>query len=295
MSLIKTLKIFLVIFLFAICTNPSYAIKIGLLNSVTEATVGTNVVGVITDGNTNKILFKTGKMTAYKIRPYQGILSIEINGQRYKLKTNNAVIKTTEPNGFVFVKKGWYRGVLIVRNCGGFMQVVNKVPLEEYIMGVVPSEMPSKWNFEAHRAQAIAARSYALSNLGKRSKRGFDLLDTPQDQAYRGASAETPQTNQAVRSTEGVVMTYNNKIITAYYHSSSGGHTKQSGEVWAKNLPYLKSVDGYDWGKRKFGHGVGMSQYGANNLAGMGYGGFQILNHYYNNVSFAKVKNPNLY
>ncbi|MBQ3101465.1 SpoIID/LytB domain-containing protein [bacterium] len=285
----------LLILLCLICTQPTYAIKIGLFNSVTEATIGTNTSGVIVDNNTHKILLQTTKMTAYKIRPYQGILSIEINGRPYKLKTNSIVLKVSEPNGFVFTKKRWYRGELIVKNIGGFVQVVNKVPLEEYIMGVVPSEMPSKWNFEAHRAQAIAARSYALSNLGKRAKRGYDLTDTPQDQAYRGASAETQQTNLAVRSTEGIVMTYNNKIISAYYHSSSGGHTVQSGAVWAKNLPYLKSVESYDWGKKKFGHGVGMSQYGANNLAGMGYGGFQILNHFYNNVSFAKVKNPNLY
>lgn len=288
-------KIFLILILVLFCAQPSHAIKIGLLNSVTETTIGTSITGVIADANTHKILYNTDKMTAYKIRPYQNILSIEIKGQQYKLKTNVIILKTTGTGGFVYTKKRWYRGELIVRNNGGFVQVINKVPLEEYIMGVVPSEMPSKWNFEAHRAQAIAARSYALSNLGKRASRGFDLLDTPQDQAYRGASAETPQTNLAVRSTEGIVMTYNNKIITAYYHSSAGGHTVQSGAVWAKNLPYLKSVDSYDWGKKKFGHGVGMSQYGANNLAGMGYGGFQILNHFYNNVSFAKVKNPNLY
>lgn len=281
--------------MFQLLIQPSHAIKIGLLNSVTETIIGTNVAGVITDRRTNAVLFKTEKMAAYKIRPYQGILSIEIKGQNYKLKTNSIILRIAEPNGFVFTKKRWYRGELIITNYNGFLQVINKVPLEEYIMGVVPSEMPSKWNFEAHRAQAIAARSYALSNLGKRANKGYDLTDTPQDQAYRGASAETNQTNLAVRSTEGIVMTYNNKIISAYYHSSSGGHTVQSGEVWAKNLPYLKSVDGYDWGKKKFGHGVGMSQYGANNLAGMGYGGFQILNHFYNNVSFAKVKNPNLY
>lgn len=291
----SSIKIILIAFFLFVCAMPSHAIRVGLLNSVTETTIGTNVSGVILDRKTNIVLCKTEKMEAYKIRPYQGILSIEIKGRQYKLKSNSVILRVSQPNGFVFTKKSWYRGDLIITNYNGFLQVINKVPLEEYIMGVVPSEMPAKWNFEAHRAQAIAARSYALSNLGKRSKKGYDLTDTPQDQAYRGASAETQQTNLAVRSTEGIVMTYNNKIISAYYHASAGGHTVQSGEVWAKNLPYLKSVDSYDWGKKKFGHGVGMSQHGANNLAGMGYGGFQILNHFYNNVSFAKVKNPNLY
>ena len=164
------------------------------------------------------------------------------------------------------------------------------MPIEEYLLGVVPSEMPSKWNIEAHKAQAIAARSYAIANMGKRKHSGYDLKDTPIDQAYGGASAETPQTTKAVSMTKGIVLTYGGKVIPAFYHASSGGKTVSSGAVWAKDLPYIKSVPGYDDGIKKSGHGVGMSQHGANNLANKGYNAYKILNYFYKNVKFAVVK-----
>ena len=164
------------------------------------------------------------------------------------------------------------------------------MPIEDYLLGVVPSEMPSKWNIEAHKAQAIAARSYAIANLGKRKHSGYDLKDTPLDQAYGGASAETPQTTRAVMQTRGIVLTYGGKVIPAYYHASSGGKTVSSGAVWARDLPYIKSVPAYDEGIRKNGHGVGMSQHGANNLANKGYNAYQILNYFYKNVKFSVVK-----
>ena len=92
---------------------------------------------------------------------------------------------------------------------------MNDVPLELYIQGVVPSEMPPSWEHDAHKAQAIAARSYAIANMGKRAKHGYDLNDTPEDQAYGGASAETSQTNDAVLETEGIVLIHEGKIIPA--------------------------------------------------------------------------------
>lgn len=155
-------------------------------------------------------------------------------------------------------------------------------------MGVVPAEMPATWNLEAHKAQAIAARSYAIANLGKHASKGYDLKDTPADQAYGGASKETRKTNFAVINTQGIVLTYNKKIIPAYYHASSGGHTLSAKRVWNQDLPYIKPVPAYDKHQRKSGHGLGMSQYGANNLAGMGYNAFQILSYFYKNIQFNK-------
>ena len=87
-----------------------------------------------------------------------------------------------------------------------------------------------------------------------------------------------------------MVLTYNGKVIPAYYHASSGGHTVTSGAVWAKDLPYLKAVPAYDNGIKKNGHGVGMSQHGANNLANKGYNAYQILNYFYKNINFNVIK-----
>ena len=154
--------------------------------------------------------------------------------------------------------------------------------------------MPSSWNIEAHKAQAIAARSYALANLGKRASRGYDLKDTPEDQAYGGASAEKARTNKAVEDTKEIVLIYDLKIIPAFYSASAGGHTKSSGDVWMKNLPYLQSVPSFDDRIKKNGHGVGMSQHGANNLAQSGYNAYQILQYFYRGVKFARI-NPDYY
>ena len=122
-------------------------------------------------------------MVPYELRVYKNGIAIKVNGSYYDLKTNFISIKTYN-GGFLSVKNKWYRGHLIVYNRNGYLTVINKINLEDYIKGVVPSEMPSGWNHEAHKAQAIAERSDAIANLGKRNSRGYDLKDTPEDQAY---------------------------------------------------------------------------------------------------------------
>ena len=100
---------------------------------------------------------------------------------------------------------------------------------------------------------------------------------------------ENGKTNLAVSQTKGVVITYKGKVIPAYYHASSGGRTVSSGAAWATDMPYLKSVKSYDDGIKKNGHGVGMSQHGANNLANKGYGAYDILKYFYKDITFAKI------
>jgi len=227
-------------------------------------------------------------MTAYPLKSGWNSIQIKINNKYYTLNSNNITIKTYARGGFCMAKKRWYRQNLQVINNDG-LTVINDINLELYLLGVVPSEMPSSWNIEAHKAQAIAARSYAIANRGKRSSRGYDLKDTPEDQAYGGASSETKRTNQAVIDTQGQVLVNNNKVISAYYTASAGGQTSNSGQVWCQNLPYLHSVPSFDNNVPKRGHGVGMSQHGANNLANYGYNAYQILAYFYTNVKLAKV------
>ena len=282
-------KIFLtfsILFLTQFFANPCFAIKIGLQTDVESAGIGTSVKGVIIDANTNHSVCDLEAMKGYEIKPYHNLMAIRYNGTFYKLYSDNIVIKTTSP-GFVSAKSKWYRGIIMIQNKNGKLTVINNVPLEDYIKGVVPSEMPSSWELEAHKAQAIAARSYALANLGKRARYGYDLKDTPEDQAYGGASKETAGTNYAVDQTKGIVLTYNMKVITAYYSASAGGQTTAGG--WGANLPYLRSVPSFDDNIKKNGHGVGMSQHGANNLAKQGYNAYQILQYFYKDVKFARV------
>lgn len=272
---------------------PCFAIKIGLLNGVGRVFIGTSHQGQIINASNNKLLYTMPAMKGFEVRPYGNSIAVKIDGNYYNLKTNYIVVKT-DSGGFVSAKNKWYRGYFMVYNRGGALTVINNVEIEDYIRGVVPSEMPSSWNCEAHKAQAVAARSYALANLGKRASCGYDLKDTPEDQAYGGASAESMKTNQAVDSTKGIVLIYNLKIIPAYYSASAGGQTSSSADVWTRNLPYLQSVPSFDGNFKKNGHGVGMSQHGANNLAQKGYNAYQILQYFYKGVQFARI-NPNFY
>ena len=279
-------------FVFLICnlniSNPSYAIKIGLLTQVDEAGVGTNVNGRMIDVNTNKTVCTSDAMKGYVLVPYKNEIAVKSGGHFYSLGTA-AIVLRPDTNGYVSTKGKWYHGKLMVKNVNGKLIVINDVDLENYLKGVVPSEMPASWEYEALKAQAIAARSFALANLGKQAKNGYDLKDNTEDQAYGGASAETNKTNKAVDETHGLDLTYDMKIISAYYSASAGGMTSAS--VWGGYAPYLHSVPSFDENVKKNGHGVGMSQHGANNLAKQGYNAYQILEYFYQDIKFAKLNN----
>lgn len=126
------------------------------------------------------------------------------------------------------------------------LTAVNIVPLEEYLYGVVPSEMPSSWPEEALKAQAVCSRSYALIKAGyggaSNAKKGYKIVDTVSSQVYKGYLAEEEKTNRAVNATKGQMVCYNNKVVAAYFFSISGGRTEASSDVWGADMPYLQSV-----------------------------------------------------
>ncbi len=275
-------------FLFTI--SPACAIRVGLELGVKQSYFATSGTGKIFDLNNNsKVIFKSDKMTSYQLKAHDNSIAIKVGNKFYDLGTGFIKISPDDEREFVSAKKRWYRGELVVYNYDKKLTVINRLPIEKYVLGVVPSEMPSVWNIEALKAQAIAARSYAIANLKKRGSKGYDLVDTPLDQAYGGASAETKKTNEAVLATKGIVLTYKGKVIPAYYHAASGGRTVGSGAVWANDAPYLQSVNAYDGNLQKNGHGVGMSQNGANNLANKGYSAYDILNYFYKGIKFTRI------
>jgi stage II sporulation protein D len=141
---------------------------------------------------------------------------------------------------------GRYRGDLIASVGGGSLMVINSVGAEGYVKGVVANEMPSSWDQQALRAQAVVARSYGLAT--KRSG-AFDHYDDTRSQVYRGRDSETRATNRAVKRTKRKVVKYKGRVATTYYFSTSGGETENSefGFSGGSPLPYLKSVnDPYD-------------------------------------------------
>jgi len=143
-------------------------------------------------------------------------------------------------------KTGQYRGVIRVLHTSSGFTMINKLPMESYLRGVVPYEMSSSWPLEALKAQACAARAYA--ERSRNPGEAFDVYCTTRDQAYGGVRAEATATNSAVKGTAGVVPRYGGAVIAAFYFSTSGGHTENIENVWQTSpIPYLKGVeDPYD-------------------------------------------------
>jgi stage II sporulation protein D len=141
--------------------------------------------------------------------------------------------------------QGVYRGRLVARGGGG-IQLVNRVGLEGYTMGVVPNEAIPSWPQPALRAEAVAARTFGLAAKHRGS---FDVYDDTRSQVYEGKSSEMAATNRAVRASAGKIVKYHQQVATTYYSSSSGGHTEslQFAFIGAHPIPYLRGVpDPYD-------------------------------------------------
>ncbi|HXL80153.1 MAG TPA: SpoIID/LytB domain-containing protein [Pyrinomonadaceae bacterium] len=136
-----------------------------------------------------------------------------------------------------------YRGrIEVFANTRGALTVVNVIGLEDYVKGVVPNELSAGGYplIEAHKAQAIAARTYALRNRGQFISQGYDLLPTTRSQVYRGLTSENALSSRAVDETRGMVATYNGEPINALYTSTCGGRTEDAANIFNDAVPYLK-------------------------------------------------------
>ena len=152
-------------------------------------------------------------------------------------------ISTTDPRG-LWLGSRRYRGDLLLLVRSGRILAINQLGIETYLPSVVGSEMPAKWPLAALQAQAVAARTYALRQRGR--KPDFDVKATVSSQVYKGMESETPSTREAVATTRSLVLVHGGRLINAVFHSSSGGSTEPSGEVWQSQLPYLVSVRDHD-------------------------------------------------
>jgi len=143
------------------------------------------------------------------------------------------------PDYRVWANNRWWEGSLEIIPIGGTVTVVNLLDLENYLKGVVPSEMPASWHLEALKAQAVAARSYAFAHLGDSSKwyrtEGYDLVPDVRDQAYKGLAAESRSTDLAVFLTRGIILKDAGKVKAGFYRATVGDNPFE-------NLNIRKSV-----------------------------------------------------
>ncbi len=178
------------------------------------------------------------------------ILYFDKNKQKkYDLKSNQIFQVSSSDGRGIWVGQKRFAGKLNLFVLDSEILVVNVLGIEKYLNSVVGSEMPTKWPIEALKAQAIASRTYALKQKGNNL---FDIDSTQKNQVYNGLGSRTYKTIRAVKSTRSLVLTYKNKLINALFHSSSGGMTENSQDVWKNKYPYLSSVKDFDKNNPKF-------------------------------------------
>ncbi|MGE5656894.1 MAG: SpoIID/LytB domain-containing protein [Actinomycetota bacterium] len=358
---------------------PAHAellLRVAIQEGVSQVKVGSSTNAVVRD-DSGRLLGELRAMDGFAAQPRAGQVAL------HQWVANQIWIEPSG-NGYVWIGDRWYRGrTLLVAGKAG-MTAVNYVDLEQYLYSVLGAEMNGNWPQEALKAQAVAARSYALNKRQNSESALYDVDNTQASQVYKGLETESSGTYAAVDATTGQVLTYNGQIILAVFHSSSGGHTENAEDVWTEALPYLRAVPDFDQGSpvyqwtktftrdelsrrisgvgnitslrperttrygnvitlkvigergskvisgaaarealdlksvrftvtpqysrvaatnntqqvpiafqiqgKGFGHAVGMSQWGAYNLAQQGYNYQQILLHYYQGSSLAKIE-----
>jgi stage II sporulation protein D len=196
-----------------------------------------------------QLIQKVLPLDPWRLRVEDGAIVLE-NGAKNKLRFEGNILLKSEiasPAPLFFINGNWYRGSLLIGlDEHQQLKVINQVELDYYLASVVGAEMSASWPIEALKAQAVAARSYALNHLGFHKREGYDLKDSTESQVYLGLGSETETTLLACQQTRQLVLTYGHKIIPAYYHAASGGYTENSEFVWGTPKPYLKAVPDYD-------------------------------------------------
>ena len=198
---------------------PEFALDAG---DVTVSVVGTRPV--ITSGDSS---FSASSLT---------LVSPDYGGTSAYIRLKNSNYGTCS-----------YLGNLTFSVAEGRLSVINTLPIEHYLYGVVPFEMSNTFPIESLKAQAVCARGYAVANCTKNRTRAYDILDTSADQVYHGYNSRFNRAIEAVDSTAGQVLTYDGDIIQAYYSASNGGQTELTGNKWTTDLPYyIMQDDPYD-------------------------------------------------
>jgi stage II sporulation protein D len=189
-------------------------------------------------------------------------LEVVIEGRARRIPGRRFLLRPPQGGVLPFAGKR-YRGALVAfLNHRGRLNLLNELPLEDYLRGVVPSELgPDSYpELEALKAQAVAARSYTLRNLNGFAEEGYDLCGTPKCQVYGGRGAEHPTSDRAVAATAGEVMVWRGAPIDALYSATCGGHTEDVEVVFPlKREPYLTGVSCIEAGASRLARAAGQA------------------------------------
>ncbi len=214
--------------------QPSDMVRVGLLlgqESLTITCAGPFDLLDVESGRRETL--EAGRLTA---RATPG--GLELDGVGY-----GATVRLVPRGALLQLGGRPYRGLIELRRTAvGRVTAINEIDLEEYLYGVVRSEMDPRWPPEALRAQAIAARSLAVQSAGRFAAEGYDVRATTDSQVYGGVAAEDARTTAAVDATRGIILFHNGRPAFAAFHADSGGATENSEYVWGGVIPHLRGV-----------------------------------------------------
>ncbi len=168
-----------------------------------------------------------------------GPSGLVVDGQR--LRSDR--IEVRGRNGEITVNNLTVAGRVTIKRQNGRVSAINEVALEDYVKGVVPSEMSAAWHPEALKAQAVAARTYALYKIRQNGKKDFDVVASTKDQVYKGRAGADGPAGRATDETRGQVLVFQGEPILAAFFSTAAGPTEDALNVWSVDLPYLKGVE----------------------------------------------------
>jgi len=224
----------------ALPAKAAVELRVAIEDGVNQVTVGSSTRALVRD-SAGKEVGEIAAMNAFVAQPAAGKVKLDRwQSQQFWIEPTNG--------GYVFIGDRWYRGRTHVVPTSKGLTAVNYVDLEHYLYSVLGGEMVPSWPLEALKAQAVAARSYALYQRENAANSVFDVGDTTAWQVYRGIADETASTQAAVNATSSQVLIHQGRIIEAVFHSSSGGHTENVENVWVQALPYLRGVPDFDQG-----------------------------------------------
>ena len=220
-------------------------IRVGLVTDAAATTIGSDAALSVTADDGAAVGTVAAGETVRIVPAGSGLRLVGVPGADLA-RGSRLLVTAADRQATIRVDGRAYHGSLMVLRDSGGVTVVNRVGLEAYLGGVVAAEMGRRPedDAEALRAQAIVSRTYALRNLGRWARRGFDVYATVSDQAYGGADAEYPLATAAVAATRGMIVTFGGAPIDAFFYSTCGGRTADGTEVFSgANPAYLRSID----------------------------------------------------
>jgi len=218
-------------------SRPPETIRIGIMTETASVTMGPGAFLVREGADGKEHRLSWGDKFEVRVAGHGVLLGT-------KLLSGPVVVQPLTPDAFPILNGRSYHGGLEFRRApSGRLTVINELPLDDYVKGILIHETSPVWPFEALKVQAVISRSYALNTRGRHGKEGYDLCDEIHCQVYGGRDSEREIPNRAVEETRGEVLTHEGKIIKAVFHSCCGGSTENSENIWeGPALPYLKAV-----------------------------------------------------